>query len=420
MNVHTFKDVVTSKRSSLANDIDEDEDEVDVAALADDIDGEEDDGHEKFNEIGEVIEPFNLRNEREQGHFDTNMNFVWRKERAEPDAWLANMDEAAMEKSIGEAAAALKLKKQKEADSEGPENRSDKWLKTELLRLLRPGETVITAMHRLGGKKSKAGPRVAVKRRRLPTHTSDTAAAEPSSSSLSSDPALKSVQGVGVADKAAINRLTELADQLISTGLTGLYDMTYESIESSMFMWEYKGQDGCVHGPYTSRQISDWRKAGYFTGPSAVHMRHVSEAPEHSHVADKSKSIGSVDVSVRNETGKMSRPQDYKEEPIRKRRRGASADDHASNQELLDDLEDDDDDEEDDEQHSQAGRERGQRGAGAQAKDGNREPIAVQKPTLSHGPWISSDDLDFGDFIELPDEQPDGQEAEADEDDDDM
>jgi hypothetical protein len=50
-----------------------------------------------------------LKNEREGGHFDDNMNYVWRKERGEIDAWLADMDEASMEKSIGEAAKALKV-----------------------------------------------------------------------------------------------------------------------------------------------------------------------------------------------------------------------------------------------------------------------------------------------------------------------
>jgi len=34
------------------------------------------------------------------------MNFVFKKEHGEVDAWLASMDEASMEKSIGEAALA--------------------------------------------------------------------------------------------------------------------------------------------------------------------------------------------------------------------------------------------------------------------------------------------------------------------------
>ena len=56
-----------------------------------------------------MIEPFNLKDEREGGHFDENMNYVWKKEQEEPDAWVADLDEAAMEKAIGEAASALKV-----------------------------------------------------------------------------------------------------------------------------------------------------------------------------------------------------------------------------------------------------------------------------------------------------------------------
>lgn len=56
--------------------------------------------------MGEALEPFNLRGDREEGHFDENMNFVFKKEHSEVDAWLASMDEASMEKSIGEAALA--------------------------------------------------------------------------------------------------------------------------------------------------------------------------------------------------------------------------------------------------------------------------------------------------------------------------
>ena len=37
------------------------------------------------------------------------MNFVFQKEKGEIDAWLADMDEAAMEQSIGEAAKALRV-----------------------------------------------------------------------------------------------------------------------------------------------------------------------------------------------------------------------------------------------------------------------------------------------------------------------
>ncbi|KAJ1434502.1 hypothetical protein B484DRAFT_446561 [Ochromonadaceae sp. CCMP2298] len=83
MNRHTFKDVAKSKRSSLANDLDEDEEEVVVGALRKEVEGEEDDGVDKFNDAGEVLEAFNLKDEREGGYFDENMNYVFKEDHAE-------------------------------------------------------------------------------------------------------------------------------------------------------------------------------------------------------------------------------------------------------------------------------------------------------------------------------------------------
>ena len=53
------------------------------------------------------MEPFHLRDERALGHFDENMSFVFRKEHVEADGWLKQMDEAEVEKAIGEAAVIL-------------------------------------------------------------------------------------------------------------------------------------------------------------------------------------------------------------------------------------------------------------------------------------------------------------------------
>ncbi len=56
-----------------------------------------------------MVEPFNLKEEREQGHFDGAMNFVFKKERGEVDSWVAELDEATMEQGIGETAVAFKV-----------------------------------------------------------------------------------------------------------------------------------------------------------------------------------------------------------------------------------------------------------------------------------------------------------------------
>jgi hypothetical protein len=50
MNLHTFKDVVTSKRDALANDVEEDDDEDEITrGNADSVDGEEDEGADKVS-----------------------------------------------------------------------------------------------------------------------------------------------------------------------------------------------------------------------------------------------------------------------------------------------------------------------------------------------------------------------------------
>ena len=38
--------------------------------------------------------------------------------------------------------------------------------------------------------------------------------------------------------------------------------------------WEYRGnQDNFIHGPYTTQQMLEWTKAGYFVGAAAVDIR---------------------------------------------------------------------------------------------------------------------------------------------------
>ncbi len=51
MNSYTFKDVATSKRSSLANELDDDDEENDVAPLHREVEGEEDGSNEQVGMI---------------------------------------------------------------------------------------------------------------------------------------------------------------------------------------------------------------------------------------------------------------------------------------------------------------------------------------------------------------------------------
>ena len=93
-------------------------------------------------------------------------------------------------------------------------------------------------------------------------------------------------------NRVYIDRMTEIADQLLATGITGVYDMTYEAIEVSTSQWEYKGQDGKIYGPFSSNEISQWKASGYLTGASSVLMRKVIRR---AFAAIESKSISIYD-----------------------------------------------------------------------------------------------------------------------------
>ena len=234
---------------------DDDEDEAPVRRMTEEAVGEEDDTGEKFNEVGERIEPFNLRSERENdGFFDANGNFVWKKGDEEPDEWLAQMDEATMEAAIGAAA-------RRAADDDGDDDGGEdpalmgddrkRAVAAELAALLEPGEKVAGGVRRLGR-------------------------------------ALKA-KGAGAAE--AFEQLSGLADALVSAGRAAVYDETREDLERFAAppralapagddrAWEYRATDGAVYGPYDTQTILDWRSGGFFTGDSAVPMREVAKAP---------------------------------------------------------------------------------------------------------------------------------------------
>nr|CAD7459669.1 unnamed protein product [Timema tahoe] len=129
------------KKNSL--DSDEEDDAVGTAydVLADDdIEGQED-GVAGFD--GETqITPFNMKEELEEGHFDTDGNYHWAKDKRElRDNWLENIDW-------------IKPVKVTEADSDSTGSEGTPFdpvpAYRQMLELMKPGETVAKAIRRLG------------------------------------------------------------------------------------------------------------------------------------------------------------------------------------------------------------------------------------------------------------------------------
>lgn len=281
---------------------------------------------------GVSITPFNLKEEMEEGHFDSEGNYFIKKETQIRDNWLDNIDwvrikEQPFKKKKKGLAAKRKRRagdedeaeeeKQREAErgeseEEEEEDREEEkeedplsglthtQLTQALVELLQPGETVAAALRRLGGLKGK--------KKKL-TETGE--ATEETAR-----------------DAGKLDRLTALADRLVGSGEYEIYQQTYEKLnyrlkssrpaqkrtkaegeeeeeedELDMFgdkfdeklgskteeteedkpvseevMWEYRweNQDSSeVYGPFTSQQMQDWVDEGYFS--TGVYCRRVDQ-----------------------------------------------------------------------------------------------------------------------------------------------
>ena len=106
-----------------------------------------------------MITPFNMKDERESGFIDSDMNFVFKKEQQEVDAWVAGLNESTTEKVINDAAVAERKRLARLAEQERNQSDLDKMnsleLKVGLVALMLPGETVQRTLRRLSGKDGK-------------------------------------------------------------------------------------------------------------------------------------------------------------------------------------------------------------------------------------------------------------------------
>lgn len=295
---------------------------------SDDVEGQE--GATIDFDEGVSITPFNLEEEMQEGHFDSEGNYFIKKEQQIRDNWLDNIDwvrireqpfkkkkkglgakrtrragdeDEAEEEKQREEQQADQEEEEEEEEAEPPEDPLASYTQHQLteavIELLQPGETVATALRRLGG----LGGRKKGKLREEEKSTEETKR-----------------------DTEKLDRLTALADRLVGSGMFEIYQQTYEKLaymlksmtskrpavggeeeeegdELDMFadkfdekhgetaedkddnkrvsdevMWEYKWEnkdDSEVYGPFTSQQMQDWVDEGYFS--SGVYCRRVDQ-----------------------------------------------------------------------------------------------------------------------------------------------
>ncbi|KXN74815.1 hypothetical protein CONCODRAFT_76686 [Conidiobolus coronatus NRRL 28638] len=228
--------------------------------------GQELDSREGFEHSeGIQIEAFNMKGDMELGNFDENDNFVWKQkdENSHHDSWMNGISRQEMEK-------AKKAQEKKERKSMEQAQKSDKKssfqkssdIKLELIKLMKPGETILSVLSRLKVKKPKFN-----------TSKKSKAAESESSEDIEEK-------------KKTIEKITELTEKLIDKGELDIYSARFEDLartlknervlsatwkhgdptdKQSQTLYEYKWKEvDEVYGPYSYHDMVQWNQQGYF------------------------------------------------------------------------------------------------------------------------------------------------------------
>ncbi len=285
-------------------DSDEEDDES-IAQNYNVLDCDQIDGQERatIDRDGDIrITPFNMDEELEEGHFDTEGTYIPNKTDDIHDNWLDRIDWLQVKQTID-----TKTDDNRETDDETDEESEDKTnfdyisVYKEMLSLMQPKESVQKTIQRLGKScgKSKSSDRWKNK-------------------TIDKNEANNSASDKQISAKDQLLRLSSLADKVLQTGDMDIYQRTYEqldfhlkkksdnsSAECDMFSddfdstktissnnetinssikssndikWEFKWEDNesaQVFGPYSSQEMLNWVNDGYFE--DGVYVRQIGK-----------------------------------------------------------------------------------------------------------------------------------------------
>ncbi|GMF38300.1 unnamed protein product [Phytophthora fragariaefolia] len=204
---------------------------------------------------------FNMEEEKDEGHFDADGNFVWDDEakRVQEEAWLDGVSEQQM-------GAAQHAKSRREfRDAQAEETLTVEAANKTLATLLKPRESVLQALKRLGSKRRER-VRTGSKRKQA---------------QMEEQPAQT------LEEKKQFEKVTEAADFLMRSGEVDVYSQIKEEFvpEEELLaerrrvqfvevreskseehppkqevMWEYKAADGQIHGPFPTSSFVAWQQ----------------------------------------------------------------------------------------------------------------------------------------------------------------
>ncbi|KAG0039073.1 hypothetical protein BGZ82_009771 [Podila clonocystis] len=250
------------------------------------------------------IEAFNMKEELEDGgEIDDAGNFI---RKLDPDRFHDSWLEGLSRKEI-QAARQAHERRTRQAQIEEKEAAASAMTETdiylELVNILRPSESVVEALQRLGGGSKKSGAKANKKK------------IWQKNKQMDEDKPVEAVSEEEVARKKSIEKLTDLCDKMMALGHFDIYEQTYEQavrqlrradliaddwvigtpvrkpgevdlsmldddpLLSSSASWEYKwanppeGQPADeVHGPFSGAEMKSWTEQGFFSQGILVRM----------------------------------------------------------------------------------------------------------------------------------------------------
>ncbi|XP_012233577.1 CD2 antigen cytoplasmic tail-binding protein 2 homolog [Linepithema humile] len=312
MSKRKFDDMegTSLQQQPLKNSLDSDEEDDEINEDAynvmneDEFEGTEDGPSAPETNVG--FTAFNMKEELEEGHFDKDGHYLWKKEKQIRDNWLDNIDWV----QVKPGSTSKENAKSSEGHGLGDSDSDDEGdimfdpipLYKQIFEYLKPGESVSKALCRLGKGKKKLTTAERWKRKKEEPKKEEPKEEDPNS--------------------ANIIKLTELANELLTrTGNMDIYQETYEHIKKKIgqgdkhahpskqeaeldmyaddfdekekaklddtdsgkaaettsedktasleesVTWDLKwsqNENAEVHGPYSTQQMQAWAKEGYF------------------------------------------------------------------------------------------------------------------------------------------------------------
>ncbi|KAL8434215.1 hypothetical protein ACSSS7_003316 [Eimeria intestinalis] len=263
--------------------------DVSDSAAAADAAGEADPDEADAGEV--PLEPFNMRKEMQEGAFDEDGTYIWRKSNPEEvrDPWLDSLGGAAVTVSD-----AVKQRYAAQAESAPAPEVSVNVLESlrKILHVLNPGETPSGALRRLADGGPSRGPSVGApsgapaggakgkgKKSRMLPALAAAAEREAAAAAAAADAEGEREGNLNAADRQkTFDSLTEICTALLATGRNASTGQGAAPAVLWQFRWTQNPQDKEVHGPYDSSTFLSWIEQNFISDSNPVEVRRVSAA----------------------------------------------------------------------------------------------------------------------------------------------